>query len=216
MLFYLKQKQIFKNKFKYFNYLVIIAPLLFTGCTSLAILGVGAGAGVLTGGYIMGRDKSIKQTKDYTLIDSQINHKLYKKFPNVFTDIKIVTDNGCVLLVGNVKDEKYIKEAEKIAWTIDGVKKVNNNLTAYQKISAKQSIQDGYMTSVCKAKLLATKNVKSCNIKVTTCNGIVYLNGVVHSEDELEDIISVVKSIKGVKKVVSYIIIKETVIKKVN
>ena len=184
-----------------------------TGCTSLAILGIGAGAGAITGGYLMGRDKTVKQSTDDTMIESQIRHKLSKQFPKVFTNIKIVTDNGCVLLAGNIQEEKYIPEAEKIAWTVDGVKHVDNNLTCNSDITIAQSLQDGYITSACRTKLVATKNIKSRNIKIKTVFGTVYLSGIAHSEDELEDIISVVKSIKGVKKVVSYIKIKEEVIK---
>ena len=216
MLFRLKQILTFKNKFQNFNYLVILISLSLTGCTSLAILGVGAGAGVLTGGYIMGRDKTVTQSTDDTIIDAQIKRKLFKQFPNVFTNITVATDNGCVLLAGSVRDEKYIKEAEKIAWTIDGVKKVNNNLTCNKNVSTTQSLQDSYITSACRTKLIATKDIKSRNIKINTNEGVVYLSGTAHSNDELEDIISVVKSIKGVKKVVSYIIIKETVVKRTN
>ncbi|MBQ9441165.1 MAG: BON domain-containing protein [Alphaproteobacteria bacterium] len=218
MLFRLKQILTFKNKFQNFNYLVILLLLstFLTGCTSLAILGIGTGAGVLTGGYIMGRDKTVAQSTDDTIISTQIKHKLFKQYPNVFTDITVATDNGCVLLAGNVQDDRYIREAEKIAWTIDGVKKVNNNLTCNKITSNTQALQDSYVTSACRTKLIATKNIKSRNIKINTNEGIVYLSGIAHSEDELEDIISVVKSIKGVKKVFSYIIIKETIIKRTN
>lgn len=209
MLFPLKQILIFKNKFKCFYLIIIISSLSLTGCTSLAILGAGA----VTGGYIMGRDKTIKQSTDDTMIESQIRHKLSKRFPKVFTNIKIVADNGCVLLAGNVQEEKYITEAEKIAWTIDGIKHIDNNLTCNSDIKVSQSLQDGYITSACRTRLVATKNIKSRNIKIKTVLGTVYLSGIAHSNDELEDIISVIKSIKGVKKVVSYIKIKEEVIK---
>ena len=202
MLFRLKRILIF-------NCLVIVSSLSLTGCTSLAILGIGAGAGALTGGYIMGRDKTIKQSTDDTLIDSQIRHKLSKQFPGVFPNITIVTNNGSVLLAGNVQKEKYIQEAEKIAWTVEGVKHVDNNLNCDKNISVSQSLKDGYITSACRTKLVATKNIRSRNIKIKTVLGTVYLNGTAHSEDELEDIISVVKNTKGVKKVVSYIIINK-------
>ena len=188
-----------------FNCIIIVMSLSFTGCTSLALLGVGAGAGVVTGGYIMGRDKTVTQSVDDSVIDSQIRSNLSKKFPNVFTNIVIVTDGGYVLLAGNVKEEKYIKEAEKIAWTVNGVKHVDNNLNCDGEISASQSLKDGYITSACRARLIATKNIKSRNIKIKTVLSTVYLSGTAHSNDELEDIISVVKSIKGVSKVVSYI-----------
>lgn len=179
--------------------------LSLTGCTSLAILGVGAGAGVVTGGYIMGRDKTVTQSVDDSVIDSQIRSNLSKKFPNVFTNIVIITDNGNVLLAGNVQEEKYIKEAEKIAWSVSGVKHIDNNLTCDNDISSFQSFKDGCITSACRTRLIATKNIKSRNIKIKTVLGTVYLSGTAHSNDELEDIISVVKSIKGVNKVVSYI-----------
>lgn len=201
MLFLLKQ-------ILNFNCIVIIFSLSLTGCTSLAILGVGAGAGVVTGGYIMGREKTVTQSVDDSVIDSQIRSELSKKFPGIFTNITIVTDNGCVLLAGNVQEEKYIQEAEKVAWSVNGVKHIDNNLICDKKISTSQSLKDGYITSACRTKLIATKDIKSRNIKIKTVSGTVYLSGTAQSKDKLEDIISVVKSIKGVEKVVSYIRVK--------
>ncbi len=215
MLSHSKLILIFKNKFKYFNIILIVSVLFLNGCTSLAILGAGA-AGVLTGGYIMGKDKTLKQSANDTFIDAKIRNELSKKYPNVFDNISIVTNNGEVLLAGSVQDETKIKEAEKIAYGIAGVKHVDNNLTYGDSTSTAQSLQDGCITSACRTKLIATKDIKSRNIKINTKNGIVYLSGVAHSEDELEDILSVVKSVKNIKKVVSYITIKEEVTKNVN
>ena len=198
-----------------FNCLIILASLSLTGCTSLAIIGAGVG-GAITSGYIMGRDKTMKQSTDDSVIEAQIKRNLSNKFPGIFTNITIASNNGCVLLAGNVKEENYIKEAEKIAWTIKGVNRIDNHLNCGNEISSSQELKDGYITSTCKTKLVATKNVKSRNIKVITVNSVVYLYGTAHSNDELEDILSVVKNIRSIKKVVSYITIQEVVTRKPN
>ena len=179
------------------------SAVLFTACVPMAFLGAGA----LTGGYIAGRDKKVSQSLGDAKIDAQIKNRLQEYTAKTFTGVSVVTDNGCVLLTGHVPDESLIQDVEKIAWSIPGVKIVDNNITVGQT-SFGQTMKDAYITSACRTALIGTENIKSLNIKIKTMSNIVYLSGVVQSNEELNIVIDTIKQIQGVKKVVSYISVK--------
>ena len=181
-----------------FKHIVICSTLLLTGCAPVLFLG----AGSLTGGYIAGRDKKISKSVSDTAIDAKILNKLRQH--NDLSNISVVTDNDCVLLAGTVSLDSSISKAEQIAWSVKGVKVVDNNITVGTH-SFKQSMIDTAITSSCRAQLLGAKDVKSLNIKIKTYNSTVYLSGTVRSDLELKQIIDIVSKVKNVKKVVSYV-----------
>lgn len=190
-----------KNKIIITKILVVCSVvLLLSGCTSMLILGTG----VATGGYIAGRDKHINQSIGDTRIDSKIKTLLSQNLGELALDISVVTDNGCVLLVGNAPNQDVIDTAERLAWQVKGVQTVDNNITI-GKSKVSTILKDSYITSTCRAKLLANKDIKSLNIKIKTMSHIVYLNGTARSQRELDKIIDIIKSTNGVEKVVSYI-----------
>lgn len=179
---------------------IVLTAVLLSGCGTLTILG----AGVATGGYIAGRDKSIKQSIKDTEIDTNVKSKLRKQIGSSALDVSVVTNDGYVLLTGNLPNEDMVSTAETVALSVPGVVTVDNNIVV-GKSSLSTTLKDSYITSACRTKLTATKNIKSLNVKVKTMNHVVYLNGTARNQTELENIINVVKSIKGVKKVISYI-----------
>ena len=182
-----------------FKCVVGCSVLLLAGCSPILFLG----AGSLAGGYIAGRDKHITKSVSDTAIDAKIHDKL-QKYNDFFKNVSVVTDNDCVLLTGTVKSEDLISQAEQIAWSVKGVKVVDNNITVGEKLW-KQSIRDTAITSSCRTKLLGKSDIKSLNVKIKTCNNVVYLSGTARSELELMRIIDVVRNVKHVKKIVSYI-----------
>ena len=183
------------------NILIIgITVVFLNGCATITILGTG----VATGGYLAGRDKSIKRSIKDTRIDNSVKSKLRKQIGESALDVSVVTNDGYVLLTGSLPNDDMISEAESIALTVPGVISVDNNIVV-GKSKLSTNLKDSYITSVCRAKLTATKNIKSLNVKIKTMNHVVYLNGTARTQTELNNIIDVVKSVNGVKKVVSYI-----------
>lgn len=181
-------------------FIIFTISLSLSGCATVALLGTGAAVG----GYVAGRDKHTTQSLNDTKIDSQIRNKLIDTLGNSALDISVVTDNGCVLLTGNVPNDDIVTSAESIARTVPGVVSVDNNIVV-GKSKLSTNIADGYITSTCRTKLLAAKDIRSLNVKIKTMNHVVYLSGTARNKKELERIICTVRNTKGVKKVVSYI-----------
>lgn len=71
--------------------------------------------------------------------------------------------------------------------------------------SATQSVSDVWIESQIKALLLAEKGVSSVNYRWQSVKNVVYIMGEAQSDAELEKVLSIVRRIKGVTKVVSHI-----------
>ena len=189
-----------QNLFFLKSVVVFIVSMSLNGCATFALLGTGAAVG----GYVAGRDKPIKQSLTDTQIDSEIKRRMIETLGNVALDISVVTDNGCVLLTGNVPDEGTITKAEDIARTVPGVIAVDNNIVI-GKTKLSTTFADAYITSTCRTKLLSAKNIRSLNVKIKTMNHVVYLSGMARNEKERNNIVCIVTKTNGVKKVVSYV-----------
>jgi hyperosmotically inducible protein len=71
-------------------------------------------------------------------------------------------------------------------------------------MAADQSAQpgsDGWITTKVKSELMATKDIPSTKISVTTTNGVVMLSGVVDNKAQMQKAISAAKGVKGVHSV---------------
>lgn len=179
---------------------IVVIALSLSGCATVALVG----AGVATGGYIAGRDKPITRSMQDTSIDTDVKSKLRKQLGAEALDVSVVTNDGYVLLTGNLPNGDMATEAEKIALAVPGVIAVDNNIVV-GKSKLSTLLKDSYITSACRTKLTATSDIKSLNVKIKTMNHVVYLNGTARNQSELEKIINVAKSINGVEKVISYI-----------
>ncbi|WP_404421093.1 BON domain-containing protein [Thalassospira australica] len=71
--------------------------------------------------------------------------------------------------------------------------------------SATRTGSDVWIESQIKALLLAEKGVSSVNYRWQSVNSIVYIMGDAQSSEELDKVLSIVRRIKGVKRVVSHI-----------
>ncbi|MBP7710707.1 MAG: BON domain-containing protein, partial [Rickettsiales bacterium] len=66
---------------------------------------------------------------------------------------------------------------------------------------------DYVLTLRIETALLLAREVSTVNYKVTTVSGVVYLLGVASDDDELQKVLSKISKIRGVKKIVNYIIL---------
>jgi len=69
-------------------------------------------------------------------------------------------------------------------------------------------MDDSYLTTAVKSKLLANEGLKSFDIKVITDHQVVTLKGTLPTEALREQAITVAKSVEGVKDVVSELEVK--------
>lgn len=103
---------------------------------------------------------------------------------NPFT-IDVDVENGSAKLTGKVETDVDRDLAEQIALGIDGVTKVDNQLTLDPKFEAKasseptmsQRFDDATLVATVKSKLLWNSNTEGLDINVDAANGVINLNG---------------------------------------
>ena len=171
----------------------------FSGCVPTMV-----GGGMVAGGYTAMREKKLGDSLSDTKLETAIKTKLYKISPELYSNVSVNVDQRCVLLTGSVKNPDWIAMAEKESWSVEGVDVVDNNLVVGE-IPLSQVMQDSFITSTCRTKLICSTNIRSVNYKLKTMNGTVYVTGVARSEEELDQVLDILRKVSNVEKVVSYV-----------
>lgn len=186
---------------KYSKILLLLCSIgVLSSCATAVIGGAAIGTGVAVGtddrgtGTVYDDQKLSSRAKD---IANAINSK---------GSYTISSYNGHILLAGQVPTGEDKEKIYNSVSNMNGINGVWNYLSVGKNQSIGQISTDTYLTSAAKSRLIAQKDVNTNNIKVVTCNGIVYLMGnKVGSMVEVEGAISGIKEIDGVKGVVNLI-----------
>ncbi|TPW16655.1 MAG: hemolysin [Halothiobacillaceae bacterium] len=117
------------------------------------------------------------------------------------TNINITSYNTVVLLTGEAKTVALRDRAEKIAKTDPKAKKIYNEIVVREPLPMKARNYDSWLTTKVKAKLVATEDVSSFNVKVVTSDTTVYLMGLI-SKADAQKVAQVAAHVTGVTRVV--------------
>ena len=142
-------------------------------------------------------------TKD-SWITTQIKSKLFVGDNVKATDVKVITENGEVFLLGNVTQSQGNSAAEiatSLTKGVDGVNDVYNELRVGNKINFGQITKDSWITTQIKSKLFVGDNVKATDVKVITENGEVFLLGNL-TRSQADSAAEIASKVTGVQKVV--------------
>jgi len=110
-----------------------------------------------------------------------------------------------VLITGVVQNPEHRVEAVRLAWQINGVSQVINEIRVAESEGVTGFVKDNWITSKLRASLTFDRGVQSINYSIDTVQGVVYLMGVAQNQAELNRVIEVSRTISGVKQVVSYV-----------
>jgi hyperosmotically inducible protein len=125
--------------------------------------------------------------------------------------IDVETFRGTVQLNGFVDSAESKAAATRVAQSVEGVQKVDNNLNVGSGTarSVGEVIDDGVVTTKVKAALVADTAVKAHEINVETREGVVQLSGFVDSSDVKSKAAELAGRVAGVKEVHNDIQIKK-------
>ena len=191
---------------KYINkYLTLFIILLFLGGCASAIVG-----GVATVGLATVQERSVKDAAIDLKLELQLQKSLFesnteKLFVNV--DVQIIEQR--VLLVGNVSSQALRDEAAKIAWeTSPKIKEVLNEVTVGKNASLVSEAKDARISLSLSALLIADTEISDINFTHSVSQQVIYLFGIASNDEELNKVIHHARTVKGVTKVISHIILK--------
>ena len=178
--------------------MLITGALMLQGCITAAIIGAGATA---TAKVATDPRTAGTQVDDATL-NSRMGMKLKNNGPQ-FIGARIVssTYGGDIILTGQANSEQ-IEKAESLAYEIEGVKKVYNQIRISQPVGSGTITNDSWITTKVKSQLILNAKTKARNIKVVTENSEVFLIGIVTSE-EGKAAAQLASQVDGVKKVIT-------------
>lgn len=181
-----------------------IAALFLTGCIPVLI-----GAGTETA-VVVAQERSVGNAVDDTGILLQIKN-LYAKqdYKDLLGNVEVKVVEGRVLLTGNVDKPDTQIEAVRLAWLVNGVKEVINEIQINDQAGIWNYTRDVWISTQIRSRMLVAKDVRSINYSVITVNQVVYLTGIAQDQTELDRVTYIASTTNYVKRVVSYARLKD-------
>lgn len=188
-------------------YCLSLIPWLFF-LHSCAPVGVLASGGATTMIVAEG-DRSLGTVVDDATIKLNLSAKLLQASGSLFIDINTNVIEGRVLLTGIVDTQEIRIEAIRMVWEIAGIKEVVNEIEIGNKTTLKEYANDLWINTQIKGLAAKTIGLRALSYNFETIRGKVYIAGITSRPEQLDAIIKSTKTIKGVKEIINYVIIKE-------
>jgi len=184
--------------------LLLLLSALLAGCSPWGTA-IGAGATVAN---TASEERGLGPAVDDNRIMVAIDAKLAGKDLGMLSKVDVEVHERRVLLAGRVETPALRVEAVRLAWQVDGVAEVINEIKVAEPEDAGEYMHDVWLAQELDAKLLVDSKVRSVNYNVDCVAGTIYLMGVAQNKAELQRVIDHARDIPYVREVVSYVRIK--------
>lgn len=181
--------------------LLICTCTLLSGCGAV---GMAAGAGAAVG-IAAAREGGVTSAANDVRIKALISDKWFKYDLKTFAKLNLTVDQGRVLITGVVQDPEDRVEAVRLAWQVEGVKQVINEIRVADSEGVQGYVRDTWITTRLRTTFTFDREVQSINYTIETVQGTVYLMGIAQSRAELDHVIETARTIPHVKQVISYV-----------
>lgn len=180
--------------------LVSVVPAL----SACGAVGLAAGAGAAVG-IASQQEGGVSSAASDVRIKAMIADKWFKYKVDTFSKLSTTVDQGRVLITGIVQNPDDRVEAVRLAWQVEGVKQVINEIRVAESEGVPGYVRDTWITTRLRTELTFTKDISAVNYTIDTVQGTVYLMGVARNQAELDRVIEVARGVPNVKQVVSYV-----------
>lgn len=181
--------------------LSVTALAALSACTPLG-MATGAAAGV---GTAASKEGGIGGAFTDASIKGRINEAWFQYNVSTFSKLSTTVNQGRVLLTGVVQNPQDRVEAVRLVWQVPGVKQVINEIRVADSEGLPGWGRDTWITTRLRTAMTFEKDVQSLNYSIDTVQGVVYLMGVSMSQQELNRVMDLARTIPNVKQVVSYV-----------
>lgn len=177
---------------------------LLTGCP-VAIIG-----GAAATGAVVAQERSTGHAIDDTSIFWQIKHHFVQSpYKDLVTGVSVEVIEGRVHLTGYVTMPEVQIEAVRLAWLPNGVTEVVNEIQVKDSYGLGNKVNNQWIRSQVASRIVLEKGVRSLNYSVEVVDGVVYLMGIAQSNEELDKVTTIASRVKGVKKVISHVRLRD-------
>ena len=183
----------------------LILLMINIGCSPVGVLASGGGATMV----VAEGDRSLGTVVDDATIKINLSAKFLQSENRLFLDVNSNVTEGRVLLTGLVDTQEIRIEAVRKVWEINGVREVINEIEVGNKTTLKEYMNDLWINTQVKSLAARTIGLRSFSYNFETIKGKVYIAGITSRPEQLQAIVESTKTIKGVKEIVNYVVIKE-------
>jgi len=173
--------------------LALCVPIL-AGCVGAAVVGVGAGALMMTD----------RRNSETYISDEAMEIRAVSRIGDKYGDkvhVNVTSYNRMLLLSGETPTEAIKADVEKLAAGVPDVKSISNELAIAGPSTYSGRSNDSYITSKVKARFVDANKFSANVVKVVTEAGVVFLLGLV-SQSEADAAVEITRTTGGVLKVV--------------
>jgi osmotically-inducible protein OsmY len=145
--------------------------------------------------------------RDFTVRANVIN-AFVNDAPALVIPVNVDVYQGQVMLTGAVADQQAAALAEQLAWQVEGVQRVFNDIEVIEEDQLQRVTRDTGTEYKIKARLVTALGVRSRNYRWRSVNDTVYLIGMAQSQEELEEVKELIDDLDEVHEIVSHVKIK--------
>lgn len=185
--------------------MALLALPLTIGLSGCSGTGVAVGAAATLGTAVL-QERTTREALSDAEIQVSLNNALFNHSPALFADVSLDVVEGRVLMTGDVPERQDRIEAARIAWSIDGVREVANEIEVGEDSGARAFVEDMMISGRVRARLIGAAEVRSVNYNIETVDGTVYLIGLARSGEELARAADIAARTPGVRRVVSHVL----------
>ena len=186
-------------------FLVLLAALMQGACSPL---GVGISATTATG-VVIAQERSAGDAVDDAGINLQISEALFQAhIDDLYRKVNVDVMEARVLLTGQVKTQQLVDQAALIAWKVDGVATVINEVRVGE-LDALEIVRDRWISMRLRVRMLGDTEIYDVNYTIATVGGSIYLLGIGQSQDELEQVLAHARDMPYVRRVVAHVVMKD-------
>ena len=183
------------------QFALVLATAIIPACTPVEVA-VGAGAAT---GVAASQERGIVTSAKDSAISVQIQELWFRTNYEMFGKLSTSVSEGRALLTGKVQDPEMRVEAVKLAWQVEGVKEIINEIEVVNTGSLVDSARDIWITTQLRGHLTFDKDIRSINYSIDTVNGTVFLMGIARNQAELDRVTNHARNLAYVRRVVSYV-----------
>ena len=178
--------------------------VLEAGCTPVDL----AIGGVAATGVAAAQERGLTGTARDTALSAAIQELWFRTNFDMFSKLSSTVTEQRALLTGKVQDPEMRVEAVKLAWQVQGINEVINEIEVTDTSSLVDSARDVWITTQLRARITFDKDVKSINYSIDTVNGVVFLMGIARDQAEHDRVTNHARHLAYVRRVVSYVRIR--------
>ena len=186
--------------------------IIFTLCLSLLLYGcVGVSSkGVFGTGVSIAFDpRSVGTQIDDSIMQKTLSTKIVLLDKSYILSVNSKVLDGRIFLTGKVNNPEEKLKLTKLAWEIEGVRSVRNDIKVKEKFNFQQSAKDILITSQLRTALIINKNIKATNYQIDTYKKKIYIYGIAITSDERDLVLKEAREILDVENVIASILLVE-------